>query len=155
MLIVPHNHNPCFRFLGFLSLLLLTTFLGCSSDERPRGIPVVGIVTHGGVAVEGADVAFSASEDGTGTGGFGRTDENGRFELTARETLGGVPAGHYRVKITKFAVESDWTPEHDEGVRPKETSTMGLPAKYAGFESSGLTADVVEGAENEFQFELN
>jgi hypothetical protein len=61
----------------------------------------------------------------------------------------------YRVKITKFEVESDWTPEHDEGVRPKETSTMGLPAKYAGFESSGLTADVIEETENEFQFELN
>ena len=153
MLIVPHNHDFCFRFLGFLSLLMLTTLLGCSSDDRPRGVPVVGVVTYRGVAVEGADVAFSASDDGTG--GFGRTDENGRFQLTARETSGGILPGAYRVKITKFEVESDWTPEHDEGVRPKETSTMGLPAKYAGFESSGLTADVIEGAENEFQFELN
>jgi hypothetical protein len=75
--------------------------------------------------------------------------------LNSLETFGGVPAGSYRVKVTKFQVESEWTPEHDEGVRPKETSTMELPVKYANFSSSGLTAEVVEGGDNMFPFELN
>jgi hypothetical protein len=141
---------------GLLGLVALAVSTGCSFDDRPKGVPVAGVVSHQGKPVEGADVAFSMgfNEDEMGAGAYGRTDENGRFELAARETSAGIPPGSYRVKITKFHVESGWTPDHDEGVRPKETESMELPSKYASFSSSGLTADVVDGSTNEFEFEL-
>ncbi|MEX0793639.1 MAG: carboxypeptidase-like regulatory domain-containing protein [Pirellulaceae bacterium] len=131
---------------------LVAVVVGCSSDSRPAGIPVRGMVAFKGQPVKGADVAFSG--DNGAISAFARTDENGKFEMNSLNTQAGIPPGTYRVKITQVSVQSDWTPEHDEGVRPKKTEKLGIPAKYAGYASSGLTAVVSEGEPNEVNFDL-
>ncbi|MFO7905707.1 MAG: carboxypeptidase-like regulatory domain-containing protein [Pirellulaceae bacterium] len=152
-----HFEMQCKRHgTGFyaLSLACALSLVGCSSDDRPEGVSVSGIVTYQGQPVDGADVAFSPLE-GSGAGGFARTDAEGQFELSSRNTSAGVLPGAYRVKISKISVKSDWTQEQDPGVRPKQTETSELPKQYAGFATSGLTAEVVAQEENEFQFDLS
>lgn len=142
--------------LRFVCPLLAITCLGfssCSQDDRPLGVPVSGVVTYRGEPLEGADVAFSSEQPETASG-FGRTDAQGHFQLTSRETREGIPPGSYRVKITKVSVESEWDPEWDEGVRPKQVEQVGLPARYGDYETSGLSETVTEDGPNEFRFNL-
>ncbi len=145
------------RILSFPAFFVLVGILfalaGCGSGGS-EGVPVVGVVTYNGAPVAGADVAFSREGDAPSVGAFGRTDDDGRFELSSPQIDGGIPPGNYSVKVSKMSVETSWTPEQDEGVRPEQIETVGLPAKYAEYETSGLTAVVEDGQTNEFVFDL-
>ncbi len=141
-------------FSAFFVLLgLLCATVGCGSGGS-EGVPVVGVVTYNGAPVAGADVAFSLEGDAPSVGAFGRTNDNGRFELSSPQIDGGIPPGNYLVKVSKMSVETSWSPGQDEGVRPEQIETVGLPAKYAEYKTSGLTAVVEDGQTNEFVFDL-
>lgn len=140
-------------WLGLIGFAALVTAVGCGGDARSVGVPVEGEVVYQGDPVAGADVAFSAKDGGISA--FARTDDQGRFEMKSQSTRDGIPPGTYRVKVTQIGVQSDWTPEHDEGVRPEKSESLGIPAKYGGYSTSGLTAEVVEGETNEVQLKLD
>lgn len=139
--------------VGSLLLVALLCYGGCSSgDDRPSGVPAEGVVRYKGEPVEGADIAFSGEEGKRSA--FGRTDDQGRFDLTSRETREGIPPGKYRVKMTQVGVDSEWNPDWDPGKRPQEVAQSGIPKRYGSYETSELTASVAEDGPNEFEFEL-
>jgi hypothetical protein len=111
---------------------------------------VSGRVTLDGVPIAGANVVFHPVESEQTLASQSVTDEEGRFEMSTHVSGGkfepGIAPGKYAVAITKLdmsAVSTTFAP-------PKDL----LPKKYGIPQTSRLTADVAEGKENEFEFEL-
>lgn len=145
--------------------LLTTAFLfGCAGadgdSDRPATAPVSGVVTLDGTPVEGAQVALNP-EDPTGQGAFGRTDAEGRYELTTFETADGAVPGNYIVTVTKYDVPppqpeasgEDYVPPEAGGARPKAPKNE-LPTQYSQMHTSELRAVVSAEGENKFDFAL-
>lgn len=150
-----------------IMLLLIAT--GCDGSEsetnRPPTHPVTGVVTYQDSPVAGALITYRSTAGGDAAySAFGRTDAEGRYELTTFDSGDGAVTGEYIVTITKY----DVPPPPDEPVELSEeeitqaemaanTSTEPpkneLPQKYSSRESSDLRAAVKEGA-NEIPFEL-
>lgn len=138
-----------------LSLLLLS--VGCSSRgadqwtaKRPKTYPVQGVVLHKGKPVDGATVVFNSAAENRAA--FGVTDAAGRFTLTTFDSGDGAVAGPQQVRVTKTQTEKANANPELSLEPPKETHL--LPVKYAGFKTSGLTADVKPDSENHFEFDL-
>ena len=146
----------------FGCLVLALVFIGCgpaADPNRETTVPVTGTVTYSGEPVEGAMVTFvtGAAE---GRGAFGTTDASGKFSLMTYVAGDGAVPGSYRVKISKTVMEGAPSEEEikqydEKGAEPPfgQEKDM-LPAKYKNEAESGLTAEVKEGAENNFPFEL-
>lgn len=118
--------------------------LGCG-PSGPALHPVAGRVTFkDGRPVAGAVVEFAA--DG-GTGARGRTDADGRFELSTGDRKGAA-AGPYRVAVVQMAV-ADGAAAH---VGAHHAALVVHP-KYAKFDTSGLTREVKAGP-NDVAIEL-
>jgi hypothetical protein len=157
--------------------------LGCSGPDRPKMALVTGIVTYKGTPVAGATVSFSAensprsaigvtdekglyqlttfdANDGAVLGDHKVTifkaDPAAKGEppkITEVSTEGGTSsAGSIKVTTTLP------TPGAGNGPMMPNQKPTGpkslLPSKYADAIKSGLTAKVVEGKENKFDFPL-
>jgi hypothetical protein len=129
------------------------TCMGCGgASTGPELVPVSGVVTYNGAAIRGANVIFHPAEVASGTlAGQAVTDEEGRFEMRTHAGGGkfrpGLAPGKYQIAITKLdkaAIATTLAP-------PKDL----LPRKYGNPKTSGLTADVDQGRENEFEFALS
>lgn len=152
------------RFVCCASLLTTAFLLGCTGAEgdssRPATFPVSGVITLGGSPVEGAQVAFNP-EDPTGQGAFGRTDAEGRYQLTTFEAGDGAVPGKYIVMVTKYDVpppeaeasEEEYVPPEAGGARPKAPKNE-LPTKYSQMHTSDLRAVVSAEGEKTFDFAL-
>lgn len=149
--------------------VMITCVVGCggSGGSDLGTVPVTGTVTMSGAPLEGASVTFfPKSPEGKAAAGI--TDSEGKFQLTTADPGDGAMPGSYTVGIrkTENAVElpenpTDPTPEqaaaHNEAIRramesggPKEL----LPVKYRDGATSGFTADVTEGGENNFTYDV-
>jgi hypothetical protein len=141
---------------AWLLCLTLALLGGCStkSDNRPRRVPVSGVVMYKGQPVEEATVLFEPT--GGTPAATGTTDSAGRYRLTTFEAGDGAVPGEYKVAIRKVKVirGKSAEPVPDDYVGPPPDEKWLLPTKYGYSESSGLTASVKEGAENQFKFEL-
>lgn len=138
--------------------------LGCGSGPDDLN-PVTGVVTLDGEPLAGATVSFSPVSEGSGRPAVGTTDEQGVYQLTdMRFTQAGPGAapGKYHVTISKTSVAEESLPEEDDpnyGDLPDPTSTGTgveslVPEKYTDRSSSGLTATVESGANENVDFEL-
>ncbi|QDU36293.1 hypothetical protein Mal4_05770 [Maioricimonas rarisocia] len=145
-----------------LSAAITMLAVGCTgsdpADDRPDRTPVSGVVTYNGSPVEGALVTFTPT-DLNGSGANGRTDADGKFEMGTYESADGVRPGSYQVTVTKIPVtvaeqpsEDDPNYDPDAGTAPEAENV--LPAKYADWSTSGLTADVGQDAITDLNFEL-
>lgn len=154
---------PCRWIASLACLLSLVAFTGCGGGgevaDRPATAEVTGKVTYKGEPVEGATVTFhSSSPDGRGA--TGRTDESGNYQLTTFEAGDGAIPGSYQVTVVKTVKEGELSEEetnayYERGETPPPVQTKELlPLKYKEAGSSGLAADVAEGGDNEFSFEL-
>jgi hypothetical protein len=86
---------------------------------------VNGVVTLDGTPVEGATVDF-VSDDGKSYSGF--TDAGGNFTLNGPDQKSGVPAGTYKVTVTKqrnMTVDTSGGDEAQKGDLSKMMSKMG------------------------------
>lgn len=127
------------------AFLLLLVALGCGASG-PRLYPVTGrVVLKDGKPVAGAVVEFAAAD---GSGARGKTDADGRFELSTGGRKGAA-AGPHRVAVVQMLV-ADGAAAH---VKPHHAPLVIHP-KYAKLETSGLTRDVAAGA-NDFALELD
>ncbi len=148
--------------IGLCYLISVLLFVGCShsmASNRPKTVPVSGVVNFKGAPVAGATVTFMSIGRG-GRGATGVTDSSGSFKLTTFEPRDGAIPGNYRVKIARTITV---------GTPPAETvdpyKSMGkppaphrekdlLPTKYKRDTTSGLTAEVRAGGDNVFKFDL-
>lgn len=154
----------CVGCVGCL-LLSLPLVLGCGGSVAPPApvYPVSGTVKYNGQPVVGADVTFYNAE--AGRSAFGRTNEDGEYQLSTFSSNDGAVAGKQVVTILKVeppppvvsepSVESqDYVPpgigQDIAPVKPKS----GIPEKYGKAETSGLIAVVNADAPNKIDFDL-
>jgi hypothetical protein len=152
------------RRASVLAATAVAILCGCGKSGPPIPVyPVSGTVKYKGKPVVGADVTFYNAE--AKRSAFGRTDDQGEYQLTTFSSNDGAIAGKSAVTIQKFEdpapapppppVESpDYQPpglgQSTMPPRPKST----LPAKFAKAETSGLTAVVNADAPNKIDFDL-
>jgi len=163
------------NWICLLCLVTLAGLVGC-----PRGKPglktvaVTGTVTLDGQPVDGASVAFSPKAP-DGKAAVGLTDSSGKFTLKTDGTTEGALPGSYTVTVSKTSggsADSAAMQPPSGQMSAEETAAMAkkaeemmrgggaveakdlLPAKYKSPATSGLTAEVKKGGENNFTFEL-
>ena len=148
------------RSIGCFVLVALLVGCGETGDtNRPKTVPVTGSVTYNGQPVEGATVTFVTGGSG-GRGALGTTDASGKFQLTTFEAGDGAIPGSYKVTIAKTTGETAPMTQEDgvvvppTGGPPTTEVKDELPLKYKDASTSGLTADVKEGGDNQFTFDL-
>ncbi|QDV70593.1 hypothetical protein Poly24_43170 [Rosistilla carotiformis] len=150
----------CQKICGFGAAFGLLMFLGCENGpmenpEWPARYPASGTVNYQGKPIEGADVTFTNLT--AGSTGTGKTDADGKFQLTTYVENDGVVAGEHIVAIRRVDVVDNTPADVDlsaggEAVPP--TITWIIPEKYSNSAKSGLTATISETEPNEFTFDL-
>lgn len=139
---------------------------GCSQREssRPETAIVRGVVTYQGKPIPQAAVTFSHA--GAPRFSSGRTDANGRFELTTFTPGDGAIVGNNMVAIVKRVAATGSVERVDPAAADNaaidaafdRAATQALPrsaipVRYANRGTSGLRRNVRPGM-NEFEFEL-
>jgi len=148
--------------VSLVCMMSLWVLPGCGGANRPANRPETvltsGTVMYQGKPVAGATVTFvaesPASQSTPARGAVGRTDESGQFKLTTFDPGDGVIPGNYRVTVAKMdatAVAENPDPTLPPPPPPKSV----LPEKFADPNTSGLTAEVKQGGENKFSFDLD
>ncbi len=147
------------------ALVAVACAVGCTASEDsglPKRVPVKAIVMYDGKPVEGATVTFGGAEI---RGAVGNTDADGEVSLWTYQPGDGVIPGEYTVAIRKLEVLALPNPdevspeEYSRKMREMNRALSGapkhlVPKKYSKPETSELTAEVVDGGENVFTFEL-
>jgi hypothetical protein len=130
-----------FRYLSLI-LVIVTGTLGCGgSKDDPKLGQVSGVVTLDGAPVANAAILFQPPQGRPSTG---KTDANGRYELTYSIHSKGALLGHHTVTITDSDDDDD-----SSGARSKTK----IPSIYSS-KSSPLSAEINPG-ENEVNFTLS
>jgi hypothetical protein len=135
-----------------VAALCAASLVGCTdSPTGPETVNVTGTVSYQGNPVAGANVLFQPIDGSSDTlASQSLTDETGRFELSTHVGGGkfkpGIVPDKYAVTITKLDTASISTTL----APPKNL----LPKKYGNAKTSGLSADVAAGKENDFEFAL-
>jgi len=112
------------------------------------------VVTLDGKPVEGAQVVIVPAAEGT-TGADAITDPSGRFSLRAYPEKDGAIPGEYKVQVSK-TVEVKLTGAKGslDGGDPVRFD-YGVPAKYTGAKTSGLTLTIPDSGINDIQLTLS
>jgi hypothetical protein len=147
------------RACRVVSIVLATVAGGCShhQDNRPKLVPVHGVVRLNGKAVDGARVDFhnATSEKPSA---YATTDAEGKFTLTTYENGDGATPGKYRIAVTK-AQEAG---RHEQKTAPPVFRGGGgapkpkwlIPHQYSNPNTSNLTRDIEDGENPEIVLEL-
>jgi hypothetical protein len=135
--------------------LLLAVGCGPDTSHLPKTVTADGIVTLDGKPVEGAQVVL-VTEGENSNGAFGATDASGRFSLRAFEQKEGAIPGSYKVQISKTIVKqlSPAEATNLDGGEPLRYD-YGVPPKYTGFKTSGLSAVIPDSGTTDLKFELS
>jgi hypothetical protein len=154
-------------WLKFLVAVPAFLFLaGCSGSDlppRPKTVPVTGKVLYKGLPVDGATVGFLG--DGRIPPALGKTDAQGRFELTTSAPGDGAVAGNHQVIVTKIvgtkAAKAATGPMSMEDAAKRaqsKTEDAGpqslLPEHYGEAATSGLSFEVKASGPNDFTIDL-
>lgn len=123
-------------------LLVVVVFVGCGDSKVAR---VTGKVTLDGDPLPNALVTFIP--DAGGRPSYGRTNEDGEFELHYTRNEDGAEIGTHQVTIT---TEREGDPDAEDPEKQKSVKEK-IPAKYN--RKTELTAEVESGS-NEFEFNL-
>lgn len=126
---------------GFLRLLiaigLLTTFAGCGDGL----VKVQGEVLLDEKPLPKADIMLTP--DAGGRPAIGKSDTNGKFQLTTASPNDGVKPGTYKVSVTAREVKFESQPGAEEGYVEKHEWLA--PEKYSVAATSGLVVTVKAG----------
>lgn len=159
-------------YRGFACVLLLATFTlaGCGADVdagRKPVFPVTGTVTMSGAPLGGAKIAF-APQDGQPTA-VGKTDDQGKFQLTTYDYGDGAAAGSFNVVVNKFSVapagpstdgEEGDHEAAEEAASGHDAASEGaenqlIPVQYTSSKDTPFNVEVKTSGENDFTLEIN
>ncbi len=149
------------RRFAIATLLAALTLVGCGGsgkdkwvEGRQQTVPASGVVTYKGEPLVDATVILVPAASG-GVGCAAKSDEEGKFELSAYpETLGAVP-GSYTVMITKIEVPPLPGGEDDgPAVSGPVYAKQLIPVKYGNPAQSGLKVDIPETGKTDITFAL-
>lgn len=152
---VTYHASPRHWIGAYLNAMLVVA-LGCGSSNRIVEGRVETIATTGTVMIDGTPaenviVVFHATTHNLSASG--RTDATGRFSLTTYDQGDGAVSGTHLVSLRKTSVTT--TPDPRGEPFPPTTKELSLIAtEYANPRTSGLTANVSPGRENDFLFEV-
>ena len=116
--------------------LLLAVAAGCGGKYTP--VPVSGVVTHNGKAVEGATVTFYAVGDAKdGRPAYGTTDKEGAFRLSTLGKDDGALPRRYKAVVTKYVPTNPnlKIPDFPDTVEGREARQ---DFNYRNFEAKGV-----------------
>ena len=138
------KHRQCLRAGAVVSALMLS---GCGQPDHGFNLAQVsGTITYNGEPLDDALVAFDP--EGGGRIASGRTDAEGHYKLTTVDEYDGAIVGRHGVRVVKrVAAKAPHLPQPD-AYAPL------IPEKYFNVSTSGLTAEVVDGESNVFNFTL-
>lgn len=120
---------------------------GCGAN-----LPVGGVVTLDDKPLAHAVVTFKPTGETPGLGGSGRTDAEGKFTIVPARDGPGLPAGPYKVMISR-PLRKDGSPP-DPNTPPIESDAREtLPPRYTDLDATKLTA-AVSGEKRSFTFSL-
>lgn len=147
--------RPVITLALICTCLVLTSGCGKDTSHLPKTVPAVGIVTLDGKPLDGAKVVF-VGETPSSTGAFGATDAYGNFSLRSFTEKEGVVPGSYKVEVSKTIVKqlSPAEAANLDGGEPVRYEN-GVPPKYAGFKTSGLSAEIPDTGKKDLKFELS
>lgn len=140
---------------GLAPVMLLAVCCGCGSSGSKMAA-VHGVVTYQQNPLPDADVMFIPRAGGRPA--TGRTDAQGRFDLTTSRNKDGALVGEHDVIVTKL----DRPPGMPLSDAPAASAIVPatpparkslIPIRYGDAKASGLHADVATG-DNAFQFDL-
>ncbi len=146
----------CTRVM-LLSPGLLLLVAGCGSDAL-KLTPVNGVVKYEGDLLKGATVTFVPKVEAAGYRiATGSTNEQGEYELMAGARRGAAGGAHY-IFISAPNPESPLVQDPRISRMPQTPEAMQgaslIPLSYANAQRSGLSAEVLLGETNVFNFEL-
>lgn len=135
------------RFFMLGGLCVVLTSLGCGGggDESPKA-SAQGKVTLGGDPVE-CSVTFVSKELGT----VFTTEANDQGEFKFEDM---IDVGTYTVVISSPQITQAPESPEDMKLAEDQRKKSEIPAGYSDEGKSGLTANVEEGKENQFTFDL-
>lgn len=146
---------------GFtLFSLMALVSLGCGSgDGNVLVYPVRGTVKFNDKPmVGGGSIAFIPKSSQAGKTAGGKVNEDGTYTLSTYGDGDGSMAGEFRVVITQIVEKEPEIVPDGSGIAPKPTVivpvTDRIPAKYADYTASPLSAKVEPGIDNEINFTL-
>jgi len=129
-----------------LGLVGLLACAGCGSG-RPKTVPVTGVVTLDGTAVEGAAVKLSPKAGGRPASGT--TDKEGKFTLMTFEKGDGAMPGEHLVSVSK--VEMSGVEADKDGLSGPVSGEIKqkwiIPKKYSDAKGWNHTVEVKSGME--------
>lgn len=138
--------------LRLFVVFFLLTVSGCASDE-PRGT-VTGKVSVNGVPLTEGTIFFENQAKGVAL--TGQIKPDGSFLLASHKGVGLV-VGSYQVAISPEAMlmSADEIPLVGKNPRkPNDVKKSSLPNKYYKTSTSGITAEIKEGSNPPFNFDL-
>ncbi len=118
---------------------------GAKGPPPPKLFPVSGTVALGGQPVANAVLTFSPEGSTLGAGGSGKTDAQGKYQLTYSRGGTGVPVGEYRVTISKRLMpDGKEVPDDDKTPPMLSPAKETLAPKYSDRAQTTLKASVRE-----------
>lgn len=140
--------------MGLLLVGLLSGCGGHSSEVPEELIPVTGTVKLNGEPKANITVLFNPGKNTTGTGGYGVTDQNGKYTLTHRSNQPGVEPGEYIVTFSMMGL-----PDGSPIPEGKDAADVGavqlLPEKYTNpNREMNLTVATVKAPEATLDYEI-
>jgi hypothetical protein len=147
--------------------LALAMVAGCGGSGAPKDRPathkVSGVVKFKGNPVVGANITFFCEE--ANRSAFGRTDDQGRYELMTFSSGDGAVAGKHLVTILQSGpsepppkIATTDSPDYqppglNQSTDPPKPKGL-LPTKYGDAKTSGLMAIVDAKGPNKHDFDL-
>jgi hypothetical protein len=153
------------RFLMFCTvILLMISIIGCQSNgEIPADLPKLNLckitITQEGLPLEGASVMLRLIGGTQQWYPSGQTDASGNIDFYTNGRYKGVPAGKYKIVVTKFETEPSKLPSAPPEDAPKygkwlEQSQQEIRANFqlieqtfTKAETSTLEIEVTDGKE--------
>lgn len=137
-------------YLPLLIFCLLPLVIGCSGGGALDTAPVTGTVTYNGKPLPYGSVSFRPK---AGSPATGKIQTDGTFTMTTYHDGDGAIVGAHEVLIIATETDAGTAPEVQPGTEMAVAKSV-IPQKYTSFSTSGLTAEVIAGEENQFTFAL-